>query len=108
MLTANLTKSCKSYYPAAEIEIVYEQGNNQVIQLIPPYNAVHDTVLLSRCFPGAAGRDQKKQTMDFDAPVLSVTDLVTDPTRKIREIVFRCVASETAVGLVAISLLSGK
>lgn len=37
-LTANLTKTSKSYYPAAEIEIVYEKGENQVVQLIPPYN----------------------------------------------------------------------
>lgn len=108
MLTANLTKPCKSYYPAAEIEIIYERGNNQVIQLIPPYNM--PSMIQSFCpdaFPVPLGEIKKKQTMDFDAPGLSVTDLVTDPTRKIREIVFRCVASETAVGLVAISLLAG-
>ncbi|MBX3239961.1 MAG: hypothetical protein KIT80_21940 [Chitinophagaceae bacterium] len=108
MLTANLTKTSKSYYPAAEIEIVYERGENQVVQLIPPYNM--PSMIQAFCpdaFPVPLGEIKKKQTMDFDAPGLSVTDLVTDPTRKIREIVFRCVASETAVGLIAISLLPG-
>ena len=38
MLTANLTKTSKSYYPAAEIEIIYEEGESQVVRLILPYN----------------------------------------------------------------------
>ena len=108
MLTANLTKTSKSYYPAAEIEIVYEKGENQVVQLIPPYNM--PSMVQAFCpnaFPVPLGEIKKKQTMDFDAPGLSVTDLVIDPKRKIREIVFRCVSSETAVGLIAVSLLQG-
>lgn len=107
LLTANLTKTAKSYYPAAEIEIEYDKGDNQVLQLIPPYNM--PSVVQAFCpaaFPVPLGEIKKKQTMDFDAPGLSVTDVITDPGRTIRKIVFRCVASETAVGLVGISLLS--
>jgi hypothetical protein len=37
LLTANLTKTSKSYYPAAEVIIKYDIGNDQIIQLIPPY-----------------------------------------------------------------------
>lgn len=106
MLTAHLTKTCKSYYPAAEIEIEYEKGENLVMQLIPPYNM--PSVVQAFCpdaYPIPLGEIKKKQTMEFDAPGLSVTDLVTDPSRKIRKIVFRCVTSETAVGLIGISLL---
>jgi hypothetical protein len=108
LLTANLTKTSKSYYPAAEIEIAYEKGENQVVQLIPPYNM--PSMVQAFCpnaFAVPLGEIKKKQTMNFDAPGLSVTDLVTDPKRKIREIVFRCVSSETAVGLIAVSLLQG-
>lgn len=106
LLSANLTKPSKSYYPAAEIEIIYEEGENQVVQLIPPYTM--PSMVQPFCpnaFPVPLGEIKKKQTMDFDAPGLSVTDLVTDPQRKIREILFRCVSSETAVGLIAVSLL---
>lgn len=103
LLTANLTKTSKSYYPAAEIEIEYENGENQVVQLIPPYNM--PSMVQSFCpdaFPVPLGETRKKQVMEFDAPGLSVTDLVTDPGRKIRNILIRCVA---AVGLIAVSLL---
>jgi hypothetical protein len=106
MLTANLTKTSKSYYPAAEVEIVYESGENQVVQLIPPYNmSSFVQAFCPNAFTIPLGVIEKKQTMDFDAPGLSVTDLVTDPARKIHKIIFRCVASETAIGLIAVSLL---
>jgi len=106
LLTANITKTSKSYYPAAEIEIEYETGENQLVQLIPPYNM--PSMVQSFCpnaFAVPLGEIKYKQTMNFDAPGLSVTDVVTDRTRKIRKIIFRCVASETAVGLIAINLL---
>lgn len=106
LLTANLTKTCKSYYPAAEVEVVYEEGESNVIQLIPPYNM--PSMVQAFCpdaYPVPLGEIKKKQIMDFDAPGLSVTDLITDPTRKIRKILFRCVTSETVLGIVGVSVL---
>ncbi|MDP4251401.1 MAG: hypothetical protein Q8918_14950 [Bacteroidota bacterium] len=106
MLTANLTKTCKSYYPAAEVEIVYESGKSQSVQLIPPYNM--PSLVQTFCpdaFQIPLGEIEHKQIMDFEPPGLSVTDLpVTDTTRRIKKIVFRCVASETVLGIIGISL----
>jgi hypothetical protein len=106
LLTASLTKPCKTYYPAAEIEIVYETGKNQLIQLIPPYNM--PSFIQTFCPVAYAiplGSIENKEIMDFTDPGLSVMDLVTDPGRKIRQILFRCVASETALGIIGVSLL---
>ena len=66
LLSANLTKTSKSHYPTAEIEIVYEKGENQVIPLIPPYNiAVYGAGLLSQRLTRAAWGNQKKADHGF-------------------------------------------
>lgn len=101
----NLAKTSKSYYPSAEIEIAYEEGENQVVQLIPPYNM--PSMVQAFCpnaFPVPLGEIKKKQTMDFDAPGLSVTDLVTDPARKIKEIIFPLPVGVTPTGKFRISV----
>ena len=106
MLTANLTKTCKSYYPAAEAEIVYETGKSQSVQLIPPYNM--PSLVQTFCpdaFQIPLGEIEHKQIMDFESPGLSVMDLpVADPTRRIKKIIFKCVTSETVLGIIGISL----
>ncbi len=106
MLTANLTKTSKCYYPAAEVEVIYEKGKSQVIQLTPPYNM--PSMIQSFC-PNALriplGKIENNQVFDHPVPGLSVSDLVTDPTRKIKKVIFKCVASETAFGIIGISLL---
>ena len=109
MLTANLTKTCKSYYPAAEVEVVYETGKNQIIQLTPPYNMPS---LIQTFCPDAIqiplGKIENNQVFVSVVPGLSVTDLVTDPTRKIKKVEFKCVSSETVFGIIGISLLAQK
>lgn len=109
LLTANLTKTCKSYYPAAEVEIVYETGSDQLIQLIPPYNM--PSLIQTFCpdaFQIPMGKIENNQIFRFVEPGISVTDLVTDPTRKIKNISFKCVTSETVLGIIGISLLLQK
>ena len=111
LLTANLTKTCKSYYPAAEVEIIYDSGDSQVIQLIPPFNM--PSFVQGYC-PEAlhipAGKLESSQTFgEYGRNTgLSFTDLVTDPKRKIKQLKFRCVSTETVFGIIGISLLSRK
>ena len=106
LLTANLTKPCKSYYPAAEMVILYDEGAAQTIQLIPPYNIPS---LVQAFCPGAyqipLGKIENNQVFhDKGSPGLSVTDITTDPSRKISGVTIRCVASETVIGIIGITL----
>jgi len=105
MLTANLTKTCKSYYPAAEIEIIYETGKSVMTQLTPPYTM--PSVIQAYCpnsFRIPLGILMNKQIQWWEGPGISVTDLVADPSRKIKEIKFKCVTTETVLGIIGISL----
>ena len=109
LLTANLTKTCKSYYPAAEVEIDYDSGENQVVQLIPPFNM--PSFVQAYC-PEALhlqlGKLETTQTFGKygNDTGIALTDLVTDSKRKIRQLKLRCVSSETVFGIIGISLLS--
>jgi hypothetical protein len=109
LLTANLTKTCKSYYPAAEVEIIYESGEHQVVQLIPPFNM--PSFVQGFC-PEALfiplGKLETTQTFGKygNNTGLSLTDLITDSNRKIRAVKLRCVSSETVFGIIGISFLS--
>jgi hypothetical protein len=107
LLTANLTKPCKSYYPAAEVEVFYEHGDSRTFQLIPPFTM--PSLVQSFC-PGAfevpLGKIENNQVFHgLVKPGLSVTDFVTDPAKRIAGMTFRCVASETVLGIIGISLL---
>ena len=107
LLTANLTKTCKSYYPAAEIEVVYADGTIQTIQLIPPYNM--PSIIQTFC-PDAyqvhIGKTENNQVFhDRAGPGISVSDIVTDPTKSIIKVAFKCVTSETVLGIIGISFL---
>lgn len=37
LLTANLTKAVKCYFPGAEVVVHYADGEDQIVQLVPPY-----------------------------------------------------------------------
>ena len=107
LLTANLTKVIKSYYPGAEVEIVYDYGKSQVIQLIPPFNM--PTIIPAQC-PDALsiplGKIEENQIfLNGNETGLSLTDLTIDPTRKIKQLKLRCVSTETVFGIIGISLL---
>ena len=111
LLTANLTKSVKSYYPAAEITIHYDRGAPQQISLVPPHTlsclaqpicprAYH---IPYGSFSGALSSYGRVQ--DEKIPNLALQDLVLDPTRGVTSLELRCVASETILGILAMSLL---
>ncbi len=107
LLTANLTKTCKSYYPAAEVEVEYETGKNQIVQLTPPYNM--PSMIQAFC-PDALqiplGKIENNQVfLSGVIPGISVSDIVTDPARKITKMTFKCVTSETVLGIIGINLL---
>jgi hypothetical protein len=107
LMTANLTKTCKSYYPAAEIELVYEDGKSRTIQLIPPYNM--PSFIQTFCpdaYQVPLGKIENNQVFhDRVGPGISVTDIVTDPAKRLVKVVFKCVTSETVFGIIGISLL---
>jgi hypothetical protein len=107
-LTANLTKVNKSYYPGAEVEIIYEYGKSQVVQLIPPLNM--PTLIPAQC-PDALnipiGSIEDNQIfLHGNKTGLALTDLITDSNRKIRAVKLRCVSTETVFGIIGITLLS--
>jgi hypothetical protein len=110
LLMANLTKVNKSYYPGAEVEIIYEYGKSQIVQLIPPFNM--PTLIPAQC-PDALniliGTIEDNQIfLHGNKTGLALTDLVTDSNRKIRAVKLRCVSTETVFGIIGITLLSKK
>ncbi|MHC4645889.1 MAG: hypothetical protein ACYTBJ_10315 [Planctomycetota bacterium] len=108
LLTANLTKPSKSYYPGTEVIVKYDRGDDQVIQLIPPYTMTSfNQPFCVRAHPIPFGRLDSTQSMVSYGKYtgLNLSDLVLDPQRKTRQINLRCVSTETVFGLLGISLL---
>ena len=107
LLTADLFKPLKTYYPGAEVIVRYEGGENQITQLIPPYSM---SCMLQPVSPQARHVDFGGIGELADGLVprqtgLSVSDILVDGTRKVRGITFRCVATETLFGVLAVTLL---
>jgi hypothetical protein len=106
LLTANITKSVKSYYPGAEVVIHYKDDSVQNELLIPPYtmgNILYPVapMLYHIEFGGslsmAIGNPSKTG--------LSVQDIVVDPRKKVESIELICTTSETIFGIMGITLL---
>ena len=108
LLTANLTKTCKSYYPGAEVIVKYDSGDDQVIQLIPPYTmSSFNQSFCVRALNIPFGQLNKTQTMHKygENTGLNLSDLVLDRERKVKQISLRCVSTETVLGILGMSLL---
>ena len=111
LLTANLTKTVKSYYPAGEITIHYDSGDPQHLSLVPPHTiSCMAQPFCPRAYHVPYGRfsgalSSYGPVEDEKIPNLALQDLVTDPTRGVTAIELRCVASETLLGLLALSVL---
>ena len=111
LLTANLTKTVKSYYPAGEITIHYDSGDPQHLSLVPPHTvSCMAQPFCPRAWHVPYGRfhgalSSYGPVEDEKIPNLAVQDLVTDPTRGVTALELRCVASETLLGLLALSML---
>lgn len=110
LLTADLFKPLKTYYPGAEVIIRYETGEHQIAQLIPPYSM---GCMLQPVSPQALHVDfgsigELADGLVPRRPGLSVSDIVLDESRKACEITFRCVATETMFGILAVTLLQAR
>jgi hypothetical protein len=109
LLTANLTKTVKCYYPGAEIIVHYTAGEKETCQLIPPYTmSCFGQRFCPRAYVipfGKINGDVTPLNMGGNQPHLAVGDVVLDAARAVRQIELRCVASETVFGIMGITLL---
>ena len=111
LLTANLTKTVKSYYPAGEITIHYAAGDPQHFSLVPPHTiSCMAQPFCPRAYHVPYGR--LRGAVSGYGPVeaekipnLAVQDVVVDADRAVTAVELRCVASETLLGLLALSVL---
>ena len=107
LLTGNLVKTLKCYYPAAEIVVRYADGTEHVHQMIPPYTMPS---AVGKICPAAhavkVGRLTGGGNHTSDSNMyLSVTDIPLDPSKTAESIELRCVATETLLGVVGLTLL---
>ncbi len=107
LLTANIAKTLKCYYPAAEVLLQYSTGQPQLEQLIPPYT--FPSLVSSICpkaYPIPVGDLHGGGNAVADSKCyFSITDLVLDQSRALSAIEFRSVATETLLGIVGATLL---
>ena len=107
LLTANLVKTLKCYYPGAEVVIHYADGGEQLHQMIPPYTMPS---LIGNICPRAHAVPIGKLTRNSNSVLdpqafLSLTDVVLDPSKMVDSIELRCVATESLLGVVGATLL---
>ena len=107
LLTANLTKTLKCYYPGGEIIADYTDGTEILHQLIPPFTmgcmAQHFSPY---CYAVPFGHLERSPVIPKpESANLAVSDVVLDSRRRVSRLEFRCVASETIFGILGITLL---
>jgi len=110
LLTANLTKALKSYYPGAEVSVRYADGTTQVHQLIPPYtmpSAVNDICPRAQAIRFGKITDGGSPTVDQSC-YLSAVDVALDETKPVVAFELRCVATETLLGIVGATALEAR
>ena len=107
LLTANLTKTLKCYYPGAEVIVHYTDQGEQLTQLIPPYTMSCMAEHFSpTCYPIRFGKLVGSPVLPRPESIgLALSDIVLDPQRAVAQIEFRCVASETIFGILGVTLL---
>jgi hypothetical protein len=110
LLTANLVKTLKCYYPGAELVVRYVDGSEQIHAMIPPYTM--PSLVGNICPRARAVRVGQLQgdgnTVADAAAYLSVTDVVLDPTKPAAAIELRCTATETLLGVAGMTLLKAR
>jgi len=106
LLTANIMKVLKCYYPGAEVTVRYADGTQQDHQLIPPYSMSSAYHPIN---PSAQAIQCGKIVDEAHAfernTFLAVEDVMCDAAKAVTEVEFRCVASETLFGIMGITLL---
>jgi hypothetical protein len=111
LLTANLTKILKCYYPGAEVIVHYENGDAQTFELVPPYTMscmVQDVCPRAYAIEFGKLLNLRGPLMGREKPNVAVSDIVPDMSRKVRNIELRCVASETIFGIMGITVLQAR
>ncbi len=110
LLTANLTKTVKCYYPGAEIVIAYARGREQLHSLVPPWTM---PMMAQRICPAAFavpwGRlhgDLTPLRLGGCHPHLAAIDIPLDASRPVAAITWRCVTTETVLGVIGATLLA--
>jgi hypothetical protein len=108
LLTANLTKTLKCYYPGAEVIAHFSNGSEQVTSLVPPYTM---SCMIQRFSPRALtipfGRLPRVSVIASDTH-LAVSDVALDPEKPVVAIELRCVTSETIFGIVGLTFLAAR
>ncbi|MGI6569496.1 MAG: hypothetical protein ACOX27_00275 [Caldicoprobacterales bacterium] len=114
LLTANLTKTLKCYYPGGEVVIRHEDGSERLHQLIPPYTMscmVQDFCPTAMAIPFGQIRNGGAP-LNFGAnpkdAYISLSDIVVDASCPVKEIELKCVASETILGVLGITVLAAE
>jgi hypothetical protein len=107
LLTANLVKTLKCYYPGAELVVHYSDGTEQFQSLTPPYtmpSAVSN--ICTNAYAIRSGSVKKGSNFVKDRGFyLSVTDMVLDASKETTSIDLCCVATETMLGIVGATVL---
>jgi hypothetical protein len=102
-----LVKTLKCYYPGAELVFHYTDGSRQIHQMIPPYTM--PCVVGTLC--PRAHTVQIGRLVGNGGPVLdpqgclSLTDVELDSSKPLAKIELRCVATESLLGIVGMTLL---
>lgn len=106
LLTANLTKTLKCYYPGAEVVLRGVDGSERLHTMAPPYTmSCIAQNFTPHCYAIPFGKLKDTTTLPSDDAYLAISDVPLAHSEMVREIEFRCVATETLFGLVAVTLL---
>jgi len=110
LLTANLVKTVKCYYPAGEVVVNYTDGSRQLHSLIPPYTM--PSVVSHICPQALAVKVGELSAGGNPVPdracYLSLTDVVLDPTKAVESFEFRCVTTESLLGILGVTMLEAR
>ncbi len=110
LLSANLVKTLKCYYPGAEIRARYADGSDQLFSLSPPHTlpSVVGRICPAACAIRVGSLQGEGNPVPDTACYFSVTDTVLDGAKPLASIELRCVATETLLGVVGLTLLDAR
>ena len=115
LLSLNMNLPMKAYTPAAKVTVRYDDGSQQVTELIPPLNfdsyyqdfAINTVAMpLTTAVPGHGQKEWVNYYgCNFNQIHFTMTDVFCDPAKKVDRIEFRSVATETFLGIAGVTLL---
>ena len=112
LLSLNMNLPQKSYVPAVEVIVHYEDKTRTELQLISPLNfdcyyQDHAVNTLGYPLSVEAGYTMIERRLEpfKDGFHLTMTDVVCDPSKKVTSIEIKSIASETFYGLAGVTLL---